>query len=138
MLSSNKRSSIYCYGLDLIVANNHQPNIGTDTVDTYFNLFEAHMHLISKFRVARHKCYLMKQESKEVIEQYVLKLHEYLREYCFPEAVQNEMLSDSIIYGARYDDLVRKFLSKCKELTINCAVEMIRSFEARNQSYTEI
>ena len=44
------RSTIYYYGQEdkqeLIVTNNHQPNIETDTIDTHFNLFEAHIHPI--------------------------------------------------------------------------------------------
>ena len=118
------------------VTNNHQPCV--ETFDTCFSLFEVHIHPISKFKVARHKFYLMKQESNEVIDQYVLKLCDCLRECHFPEAVHNEMLLDRIISGTIPDDLVRKFLSKGKELTLTLAVEMIRSHEARDQSHREI
>ena len=80
----------------------------------------------------------MKMESTEVIDQYVLKLHDCQRECCFPEAILNQMLLDRITYGTKHDDLVKKFLSKGKELTINHAVEMIRSCEGSDQSYKEI
>ena len=80
--------------VELIVTHHHQPNVDKDTVNTYFNLFEAHIHPIPKFRVERHKFHLVKQVSNEVIHQYLLKLCDCLREGCCPEAVQIEVLPE--------------------------------------------
>ena len=123
---------------ETIVANDHHMDNERDTVKTYYELFENHIRLISKFRVSRYCFYLLKQDQGKCIEEFVLQLSECLRECQFSKELQDKTLLDQVIYSNKHMDLIRKFLRKGEELTLKRSIEMICSQEAMEQLYKEI
>ena len=95
-----------------VVTNNHQVDTENDTVETYYKLFEANIIPISKFWVAHHQFYQLKQSSTEAIDEYVLHLRDYIRECRFWDQVHNEILLDCIIFRNFHEALIHKCLSK--------------------------
>ena len=90
-----------------IIQNTHQGGVN-DTPDTYYDLFERHIHPVSKFQVQCRQFYLLKQEQSERIDKFVLKLSEYIRECKFPEGIQDQLLLDRVIYSNKHNDLIQK------------------------------
>ena len=101
-----------------VVLNTYQPS-DPNMVDIYFDLFENYMRPVRKLRVSRHQFCQQKQWPDEPIDMCSCHLKDILRECRLQAQIWDEMLLDQVIYGNCHEELVKKFLSKGEDLTIN-------------------
>lgn len=90
--------------------------------------YDAYGRPKSSFRVARFKLHALKQYSSETIDAYVTHAKIILSQCQYSDS--DEMLLNTIISGVRDESVQSKLISKDDPLTVDKAMDIIRSYES--------
>ena len=93
--------------------------------------FEEQLDPPENFRIARLILQKFKQSENETIDEFINKCKLQAQKCEFKDANEvDDRIIDQLIYGVRYEDLQKEYLSKDKTLTLSDAIKLGRTFEA--------
>ena len=101
------------------------------TPDVIWQKFEEQLDPPENFRIARLVMQKYRQGETESIDDFVNKCKLQAQKCEFKDVNEiNDRIIDQLIYGVRYEELQKEYLSKDKTLTLAQAINLGRSYEA--------
>lgn len=107
-----------------------------NSLETHWARFDSHVRPKSNFRVARFQLRAVKQNAGESIDAYVTRVKIILEQCRYRE--RDDMLLDTLIAGVHDESVQRKLISKDETLTLDKALDIIRSYESTKSQMSDI
>lgn len=99
--------------------------------DVLWKKFEEQLDPVENFRIARLWLQKYRQKADDSIDDFVNRCKLQAQKCDFANAEEtNDRIIDQLIYGVRYPDLQKDYLAKDKDMTLEQAITLGRSFEA--------
>ena len=105
-------------------------------LNIHWQKFESYVRPKSNFRVARFQLRALKQDTGETIDSFLTRAKVILAQcnYSNPQ----EMLLDTLISGVNSETVQRKLIGKDESLTVDKALDIIRTFESTQSQMSDI